>query len=383
MGISHKQDRAAITLIASEKNWIETEALDQLHWAAELPGMVQAVGLPDLHPGKGIPVGAVFVSRDYIYPELIGNDIGCGMGLWQTTLKSHKFKIDKAVRQLTDLESCWGGDHIGWRANYQIDQADFDAVLGTIGGGNHFAEIQKISKICQPDLAEQLGLTAKNLYLLVHSGSRGYGEKILQNSRAEMADSEKSGALSVSSPQAHTYIRQHDQAIAWAVGNRALIARRMLDKLGASGMPILDVTHNLLTSFCRQEQQYWVHRKGATPADQGPVMIPGSRGSQSYLVQPIGNQHPNAYSLAHGAGRKWKRRDVKAKLGKVKSDQLTRTVYGSQVICENKALIFEEAPQAYKNIDQVIQDMLSAGLIEVIAIFDPVITYKTRRSQHD
>lgn len=383
MGTSQKQDRAAITLIASEKSWIETEALDQLHGAAKLPGMVQAVGLPDLHPGKGIPVGAAFVSQDYIYPELIGNDIGCGMGLWQTTLKNHKFKIDKAVRQLTDLESRWGGDHTDWRTQYQIDQAEFDAVLGTIGGGNHFAEIQKISKICDPDRAADLGLTSKNLYLLVHSGSRGYGEQILQNTRTDMAGIAKYGALPVASPQAQTYLAQHDQAIAWAVGNRALIARRILDKIGGTGTPILDVTHNLLTSYTKQEEQFWVHRKGATPADQGPVMIPGSRGSQSYLVQPIGNQYPNAFSLAHGAGRKWKRRDVKAKLGAVKSDQLTRTAYGSQVICENKALIFEEAPQAYKNIDQVIQDMLSAGLIDIIAIFDPVITYKTRRSQND
>ena len=118
-------------------------------------------------------------------------------------------------------------------------------------------------------------------------------------------------------------------------------------------------------------------------------MIPGSRGTFSYLVEPIGEQKNNAYSLAHGAGRKWKRMalarhatlsEAKSHLShKFKVEDLRQTALGSRVICEDKDLLYEEAPQAYKNIDVVIQDMLDAGLIRVIAIFRPVITYKTRR----
>lgn len=111
-------------------------------------------------------------------------------------------------------------------------------------------------------------------------------------------------------------------------------------------------------------------------------MIPGSRGTFSYLVEPIGEQKDNAYSLAHGAGRKWKRSEAKSHLShKFKVEDLRQTALGSRVICEDKDLLYEEAPQAYKNIDIVIQDMLDAGLIRVIAIFRPVITYKTRRRE--
>ena len=89
----------------------------------------------------------------------------------------------------------------------------------------------------------------------------------------------------------------------------------------------------------------------------------------------------NAYSLAHGAGRKWKRSEVKPRLAKYRPDDFLRTDLGSLVICEDKALIYEEAPQAYKNIDVVIQDMVDAGLITVLAVLRPVLTYKTRRRQ--
>ena len=109
-------------------------------------------------------------------------------------------------------------------------------------------------------------------------------------------------------------------------------------------------------------------------------MIPGSRGTYSYLVQPTREQTENAYSLAHGAGRKWKRSEAKGNLSRrYRVEDLTKTNLGSRVICEDKNLLYEEAPQAYKNIDIVIQDMVDEGLINVIAIYRPVITYKKRR----
>jgi len=138
----------------------------------------------------------------------------------------------------------------------------------------------------------------------------------------------------------------------------------------------LDVFHNFVTPYEGQ----WLHRKGAAPADKGPVVIPGSRGSLSYLVMPRNDNHCALLSLAHGAGRKWKRTDAKARLSsRFKMDDLTRTELGGRVICEDKALIYEEAPQAYKNISQVILDLENFGLIDVVATFKPMITYKTRR----
>ena len=169
-------------LLASRKNWIEGEAPSQLRKTAELPGMRLAVGLPYLHPGRGHPVGAAFVTAGGFYPQLVGNDVGCGMSLWQADLARQKFKQD------------------------------------------------------------------------------------------------------------------------------------------------------------------------------------------------------NAWSLAHGAGRRWNRRSAKARLqDRYRADSLVRTEIGSAVICEDKELLYEEAPQAYKSIGIVISDLVEAGLIHVVATLKPLITYKVRR----
>jgi release factor H-coupled RctB family protein len=225
------------------------------------------------------------------------------------------------------------------------------------------------------DVFEALDLSTKHFYVLVHSGSRGLGEFILRNHRDAHA-----GVLE-NSPEAIDYLTQHNMAVKWAGANRALIAHRFLSCLKGEGLQVLDVFHNTVEPYSEDNESYWLHRKGATPSDQGLVVIPGSRGSLSYLVMPTGSQVENAYSLAHGAGRKWKRTDAKSKLSKFRMDDFTHTDLGSRVICEDKDLIFEEAPQAYKKIDSVIGDLVTAGIIKVIAILRPVITYKTRRGK--
>ena len=99
-----------VRLVASAKSWIEGEAVRQLHATARFPGMRLAVGLPDLHPGKGTPVGAAFVSEGVIYPYLIGGDIGCGMALFKTDLLRRKAKLDRWSEVRFDLEHPWEGD---------------------------------------------------------------------------------------------------------------------------------------------------------------------------------------------------------------------------------------------------------------------------------
>src|SRR5262245_59966551 len=86
---------ARVHVVARSGSWIEGEALRQLEKTAQLPGMRLCVGMPDLHPGKGNPIGAAFLSQDTIYPYLVGNDIGCGMGLWRTGLVRRKARRDK------------------------------------------------------------------------------------------------------------------------------------------------------------------------------------------------------------------------------------------------------------------------------------------------
>jgi release factor H-coupled RctB family protein len=124
----------------------------------------------------------------------------------------------------------------------------------------------------------------------------------------------------------------------------------------------------------------WLHRKGAVASDGGFVVIPGSRGSLTYLVKPIGNGESHAWSLAHGAGRKWARSETRLRMReRFRVPQLVQTPLGGRVICEQRELLYEEAPAAYKNIEAVIQDLVDAGLVSVIATFRPLLTYKTRK----
>ena len=155
----------------------------------------------------------------------------------------------------------------------------------------------------------------------------------------------------------------------------------MAEQLRCTIQPTLDICHNSVTPVEFAGRAGWLHRKGAAPADVPAVVIPGTRGSLSYLAVPTGDQQSNAWSLAHGAGRRWNRLSAKARLkDRYRADSLIRTELGGAVICEDKDLLYEEAPQAYKDIDVVIADMVEAGLLRVVATLKPLITYKVRRS---
>jgi len=371
-------ERVPVRVIVSGKNWSVGDAVQQLQRVAQLPGVVMAVGMPDLHPGKGVPIGAAVATSGVLYPHLAGNDIGCGMALWQTDLLGRKLKLDRWVRKLDGLESPWEGDVAPLLVEAGIVATPFDGSLGTIGGGNHFAELQAIAEIQNPAALATLGVQEDRLLALVHSGSRGLGESILR----DHVDRFGAGGLAEDSEEARQYLARHDHALTWATVNRGLIAKRFLAMLGAEGRPLVDLSHNSILPNTFQGQRCWLHRKGAAPSDAGPVVIPGSRGTLSYLVLPTGDQESSGWSVAHGAGRKWARTDARARLERQHSvESLQRTDLGGRVICEDKDLLFEEAPQAYKNIDQVIQDLVDSGLVEVVATLRPLITYKVRISR--
>lgn len=363
-------------LIASEKNWIESDALMQLEHTASLPGMIKACGMPDIHPGKGGPVGASFLSR-YIYPHLIGNDGGCGVGLFSTSLKRGKIKTDKWVKRLKDLENAPMRDLEKWAEERGFQSVEHIKSLGTIGSGNHFAELQKTKDIFDEKSFENAGMGRKNLTLLVHSGSRSFGEELYR----EHTSVKGAENLEPSESAEKKFIEKHQRVLKWAELNRELIAERFMDKLGGSSEKVLDLIHNSVEKIKDSEgNELWLHRKGAVSTEKGLAVIPGSRGTLTYLVKPVGNSEKSLWSLAHGAGRKWNRGSCRGRLEKkwgVKD--LERTDLGSVVICKNKELLYEEAPQAYKNIDVVIKDMVNEGLVTVVATFEPVITYKTRK----
>jgi release factor H-coupled RctB family protein len=365
---------APVRVIASADNWIDSSAVEQLTATAKLPGVVQAVGLPDLHPGPGTPVGAAFVTDGVLYPHLAGNDIGCGMALWRAGLPAKRPNLDRWVKKLKGLESEWDGDSAGRLEAAGVAVAAPEA-LGTIGGGNHFAELQAVDAVHDEAAFAALKLNADELFVLVHSGSRGLGEAVLR----EFMRRRERGGLAAGTEDAVEYLRQHDHAVRWATENRRLIADRLLELLGGQPTPVLDNCHNSITPAAWVGASGWLHRKGAAAADRGPVVIPGSRGTLSYLVLPHGDLGGAAHSLAHGAGRKWARSDAKERLrDRYSPERLERTDLGGRVICRDGDLIYEEAPQAYKDIGRVVQDLVDAGLVRAIATLKPLITYKTK-----
>jgi len=364
-----------VKIISTKKSWIEGEAIQQLHKVYELDGVKSVVGLPDLHSG---PVGMSMFSEGVIYPHLIGNDVGCGLGFWQTDAKVRKIKRDKWVRKLVNLDMPYEGELSEFLLKHNIDSSKWSDALGTIGGGNHFAELQKIHSVVDVDEFNNIGMNKNKLFLLVHSGSRALGKYIMDN------NIRKNGSLGLldASDEAKEYIGLHDFAVKWAKANRELIAHRFLSCLGMDRSLICDTTHNSLSNEKISDATCWIHRKGASPNNKGIAVIAGSRGSLSYLVKPIGDFATSNFSIAHGAGRKLKRREMENRLrARYSADSLTHTQFGSIVICEDKKLLFEEAPEAYKNIEQVIEDLKTFGLIKVIASMQPVITYKTRGSK--
>jgi release factor H-coupled RctB family protein len=367
--------KSNVRLFVSAKSWVEGEALRQLYAAANFDGMRLAVGFPDLHPSKGSPVGAAFVTEGLIYPYLIGGDVGCGMALFKTDLVQRDIKLNRWADLRFDLEHPWEGEMREVLAASELESTEFDQALGTLGGGNHFAELQMVDEVLDARAFRLFGVGKQQLVVLVHSGSRGLGESIL---RDYVAEHQASGS-DAESFAAAAYLLGHDLAVRWAKVNRGLLAQRFVHQLGAQANLLWDGCHNSITSREHEGETVWVHRKGAVAAETEAVVIPGSRGSLSYLVRPLGDGESRAWSLAHGAGRKWARSEARQRMReRFGMHQLTQTPLGGRVICGARDLLYEEAPAAYKNIEDVIQDLVDAGLVSVIATFRPLLTYKTR-----
>src|SRR6266403_1135186 len=342
-----------VRLFASAQSWIEGAAVRQLYATAKLDG-----------------------------------DIGCGMALFKTDLVRRDAKLDRWAKLAFNLEHPWDEFVSDFLAEHDLESTEFDSALGTIGGGNHFAELQTVEKVLNADEFKKLGLGRQQLVVLVHSGSRGLGESILR----VHVDQHFGNGVEANSFAAAEYVRGHDFAVRWAKANRELIARRFVAALGAEAECLWDGCHNSITpspglaatlSHRKGEGlgvRAWIHRKGAVAVEGEFVVIPGSRGSLSYIVKPVSDGESHAWSLAHGAGRKWARSDTRQRMReRFGMHQLVQTPLGSRVVCEERHLLYEEAPAAYKNIEAVIEDLVATGLVSVIATLRPLLTYKTRK----
>ena len=186
------------------------------------------------------------------------------------------------------------------------------------------------------------------------------------------------------------YLAMHDVAVNWARQSREKIARRVSDTVRVRiTRKVLDICHNSVTEQHGEGNQcegnVYVHRKGAAPTDCGLVAIPGSRGTMTYIVRPTPDpdvQQAAGWSIAHGAGRVIGRKDLQRKLDKRYPSKeacekaLAVTELGGRVVYNDEKILRQEAPQAYKDIDDVVGDLVTRGLVEVVAVMRPVITCK-------
>ncbi|KAJ4991337.1 hypothetical protein SVAN01_03235 [Stagonosporopsis vannaccii] len=451
----HVNPGCPVEILASNAP-VESLAITQLTTTAHtLPGIVHAVGQPDLHPGTKFPIGAVFASKRWIHPPLIGGDIGCGMAWYKLNLPRSQVDGDKGKKvaeTLHGLEGPWRTqqDRDLWLQDQESSCSageQWDRSLGTIGAGNHFAEIQVVEESTN---ASPYGLCQDDVVLLVHSGSRGYGGSVLKKYTTDSHVSLEEG-----STEAIEYLREHDKACRWAKANRDLIALRFLAclepgnedwQLGASGIDslpgvhhtsieqskqalqarkVIDIWHNnveqvtwppsapepcasglveatnsltLADTKCVQEHVY-VHRKGAAPTynpeTQLPLTflpLPGSRGTPTLILQPSFSEATswglkNAFSLAHGAGRSMSRAKALSCLAqKYRGQNILQPrsgeADGTWVICDEKELVFEEAPDAYKDVQAVGQDLVDAGVAAIVGWCRARVSYKVRNEPH-
>ena len=357
-----------ISRFYSPSTWIEGEAIRQLDEVATRPGVVELAAFPDLHPGKYGPVGMV-ARADRLYPQLIGNDIGCGMSLFELELPLRKLKLERAADQLRKLEEVELDDPAERLEASGMAGDYFARALGTIGGGNHFCELQAVD-----DAADSGPLDRQRLYLLVHSGSRSLGASLFGELIASQGAMPE--GLEIGTEAAVSYLLDHDSAVAWASLNRHMIAERAAAALRTEARLVADVPHNLV----RITEGGILHYKGAAAVEAGGLApVAGSRATLSHLVRVTAGVSASLGGISHGAGRKYDRRAMHGRAGGTRSEReaLAGNPWGGIAICDDRNLLVEEAAGAYKDAAKVVADLEGFGLVETLGTLKPLVTYKS------
>lgn len=378
--IAKENQQNVITDIIAIDSYIQDDAINQFKSLKKLEGVTHIFGMPDLHVGGGIPIGSVTITNNVLHPQLIGSDIGCGMSFVKLNLKNNLSDkiIKKMANELNLEDNFYSGDLNEKHWNEQISKFDkellkkyenvldleiLDKSIGTIGRGNHFAEMQVVDQIHNDELASKFGITQENIYLTVHSGSRGFGENILSEYSKKTINVEQ-------------YKELHDIALLWSKHNRANITKRFTEQIGINEyICIADMYHN----YFEQIDNMTIHRKGAAGCDINKlIIIPGSRGTKTYVVIPTKSNITHGFSVSHGAGRKLSRSKASQITDNTEKQNKLKNNFQNIVICEDKKLRGEEESFVYKDIDVVINDLVELGLVTVVASMIPIITYKMR-----
>lgn len=365
---------------------IEEGALSQAKDLANLPFAFHHIAImPDAHLGYGMPIGAVLASKKAVVPNAVGVDIGCGMCSLRTNLKSADTdtlkKIMSHIRKTVPVgfkhhkkqqDESWMPQMAG---NLPVVKQEYEKAryqIGTLGGGNHFIEIQQGSD--------------GYVWIMIHSGSRNIGYTVAQHYHRlaiKMRDKKKNkipqdlSFFPLGTEEASAYLAEMNYCIEFALRNRKLMMERVKKAfIRVSGDVEFDSFINKPHNFAAWETHFGeeviVHRKGATRAREGePGMIPGSQGSFSYIVKGKGNSE-SFESCSHGAGRMMSRNQARKTLSVHEETDLLKKMGVIHSIRSKKDL--DEAPGSYKDIEEVME--LQKDLIDIDVTLRPLAVIK-------
>ncbi|MEJ5305502.1 MAG: RtcB family protein [Ignavibacteria bacterium] len=430
------------------------KTIEQIANTASLPGIVgYSLGMPDAHQGYGFAIGgvaAVDLKEGVVSPGGIGYDINCGVRLLATDLEFDdvKPKLEELVKQLFhEIPSGTGrgGDlklsyaeldevmklGIDWAIQNKyakpedkdfieeygrIPNANPDMVsnkakergrdqLGTLGSGNHFAEVQIVQEIFDEEVARRFGLHKNQIVVLIHTGSRGLGHQVCTDYLKEMDAAMKNYGIKVpdrelacvpiDSREGKRYLQAMASAANFAFNNRQLITfnvRNVFKRLFKTDKVriVYDVCHNIAKveehNVFGKKMTVLVHRKGATRAfPKGhpalpevyreigqPVIIPGSMGTYSYVLVGTEKAMEETFgSTCHGAGRTLSRHKAKKMMSAEEAVSKLKE-RGVFIQATTKSGITEEIPEAYKNVSQVVEVVHQAGISKKVAKLKPI-----------
>jgi tRNA-splicing ligase RtcB len=389
----------------------EEGALDQARNLASLPFIYRHVALmPDTHQGYGMPIGGVVATQGVIIPNAVGVDIGCGMCAVKSSLTDvtteqlkkilggseenqggirgnipvgrnrHKKDQDELLMPDNNNMVDWCETHY-WDEKYNsVVQKEYNSALkqlGTLGGGNHFIEIQKGDD----------GF----VWIMIHSGSRNLGYtvakhynkvaqdlcKLWYSDIPEYKGEDGLAFLPIGTEEASNYIREMNYCIEFAHANRLHMLDNVIRAFFNAGIDcIFDKEINIAHNYAQLENHFgknvWIHRKGATSAKEGELgIIPGSQGTSSYIVKGKGNRD-SFNSCSHGAGRKMSRKKARNELS-LEDEQKMLNDQGILHALRGKGGL-DEAPGAYKDVKIVMEEQ--KDLVEIVVKLTPLAVVK-------
>jgi tRNA-splicing ligase RtcB (3'-phosphate/5'-hydroxy nucleic acid ligase) len=372
------------------KSWCESPeegAVEQAKNLARLPFAFHHICLmPDTHQGYGMPIGGVMATNNVVIPNAVGKDIACGMCAVQTSLTDIDTYTLKSI--MTEIRNV---TPVGFKHNEEpqdintmpdgyedlpIVSRQFTSALkqiGSLGGGNHFQEIQKGDD--------------GHIWIMIHSGSRNLGKQvadyydkiaIAQNQRyfSMVPKAWQLAFLPIETQEAKLYMREMQYCVDFALANRKLMMDRIIDifdkSTGCSFAPMINIAHNYAAWEHHFGKNVIVHRKGATSAKEGEIgIIPGSQGTSSYIVRGKGN--PDSFnSCSHGAGRKMGRKQAERTLNlekEIKHLDDRGILHSIRTVQD-----LDEAAGAYKDIDIVMEEQ--QDLVEIMVKLKPLAVIK-------